>query len=73
MQYRENYCRDRSLTQAQYERECFQARLTNSLKPYPEMINPTLPKQEREEIKQGYKEQQEHTHTRSREREEPNR
>lgn len=73
IQYRENYCNDRGLTQTQYERECYQAHLTNSLKPYPEIANPTLSRQEREEIQKGYKEQQEHSHTRSREREEPKR
>lgn len=70
---RENYCKEKALTSTQYERECYQSRLTGALKPYPEIANPTLSRQEREEIRQSYKEQQEHTHTRSREREEPSR
>ena len=53
------------LTQAQYEREYFQAHLTNSPKPYPEIANPTLSRQEREEIRLSHKEQQEHTHERT--------
>ena len=53
------------LTQAQYERECFQAHLTNSPKPYPEIANPTLPMQERKDIQQAYEEQQEHTRERT--------
>ena len=73
IQYRENYCNDRGLTQTQYERECYQSKLTGALKPYPEIANPTLPMQERKEIQKGYKEQQEHTHTRNKEREEPSR
>lgn len=60
--YREHYCSERGITEIQYERECYQAKLTNTLKPYPEMINPTLPKQERQELIDRYKEQQEHTH-----------
>lgn len=69
--YRERYCIDRGITQTQYERECFQAKLTNELKPYPEMINPALAKEERQELIGRYKEQQEHTH--EHEREMPNR
>lgn len=62
---RENYCKEKALTQAQYERECFQAHLTNSPKPYPEIANPTLPMQERKDIQQAYEEQQEHTRERT--------
>ena len=60
LQYKSNYCADRGITEAQYERECFQAKLTKDLKPYPEMINPILPKEERQELIEKYKEHQKH-------------
>lgn len=71
LQCRENYCTNRGMTEVQYERECFQAKIKGELKPYPEIINPTLSSNERKEIRQGYKEQQERQKecTRNQERE----
>ena len=68
LQYKANYCADRGITEAQYERECFQANLTGNLKPYPEIANPALSKEERKEIRNGYIEhqkEQEHTQERA--------
>lgn len=45
LQYKANYCADRGITEAQYERKCFQANLTGNLNPYPEIANPALSKE----------------------------
>lgn len=71
-QYRDSYCERNGITQQMYDKECLMSKYTGQLKPYPEIANPTLPREEREELAQAYKEQQhehEHTHTHEREME----
>lgn len=64
--HRDDYCERNGLTQNMYEKECLMSRYTGNLKPYPEIANPTLPREEREQLAQSYNEQQrqEHTHER---------